>query len=79
MHARMQNERRDRGDEKVERRVGERRKGEEREVIKEERDRGQEKRGKKDKNCLILNLGMRQGLKMGKKEVIKANCTHYIF
>lgn len=68
----MQNERRDRGDEKVERRVGERRKGEERKVI-------QEKGGKKDKNCLILNLGMRQGLKMGKKEVIKANCTHYFF
>lgn len=63
----MQNERRDRGNEKVERRVGERRKGEERKVIKEDRDRGQKIGGKKDKNCLILNLGMWQGLKTGKK------------
>ena len=62
----MKNERRGRGDEKVERRAA----GTERKVTEEKRRKIAEKRKKewrKEGNCLVLNLAMWQGLGTGKK------------
>lgn len=63
----MKNERRGRGDEKVERRVA----GTERKVTGEEKRRKiaekREREWRTEGNCLVLNLGMWQGLGTGKK------------